>query len=174
VPAWDDAIAWDGRRLDAPSPVLLDLGAAGKGQLVDLVGAVLDGLGHERWVVDASGDLRPRGVPLRVALEHPADPRRAIGVVEVADRAVAASATSRRAWGDGLHHVLDAVTGEPVRGVVATWAIADTAMVADGLATALFFDVDPELLARHDAEWVRMFADGRAQRSPGLPGEVFA
>ena len=35
--------------------------------------------------------------------------------------AIAASAANRRAWGDGLHHVLDAVTGEPVRGVVATW-----------------------------------------------------
>jgi FAD:protein FMN transferase len=174
VPAWDAAIAWDGRRLDAPAPVLLDVGAAGKGQLVDLVGGVLTGLGHERWVVDASGDLRPRTVPIRVALEHPADPSRAIGVVELEDRAIAASASNRRAWGDGLHHVLDAVTGEPTRGVVATWAIARSAMVADGVATALFFDVDPGLLARHDVEYVRMFADGRVEHSPALPGEVFA
>lgn len=174
IPAWDDAVAWDGRRLDAPAPVLLDVGAAGKGQLVDLVGAVLDDLGHERWVVDASGDLRARGVPLRVALEHPGDPARAVGVVELDDGALAASATNRRAWGDGLHHVLDAVTGEPTRGVVATWAIASTAMVADGVATALFFDLDPALLARHGIEYVRMFADGRVEHSPALPGEVFA
>jgi thiamine biosynthesis lipoprotein len=174
VPDWDAAIAWDGRRLDAVTPVLLDVGAAGKGQLVDLVGELLDDLGHERWIVDASGDLRPRGVPLRVALEHPADPAKAIGVVELDGLAVAASATSRRAWGDGLHHVLDAVTGEPTRGVVATWAIAASAMVADGVATALFFDVDPDLLRRHAVQYVRMFADGRIERSPGLPGEVFA
>jgi FAD:protein FMN transferase len=174
VPAWEDAIAWDGRRLDALAPVLLDVGAAGKGQLVDLVDAVLGDLGHVRHVVDASGDLRPHGIPLRVALEHPADPTRAIGVVEVDGRAIAASATTRRAWGHDLHHVLDAVTGEPTRRVVATWAIARSTMIADGIATALFFDVDPELLARHDAEYVRMFADGRVERSPGLPGEVFA
>ena len=174
VPAWDDAIAWDGRRLDTFSPVLLDVGAAGKGQLVDLVGAVLDDLGHERWIVDASGDLRPRATPMRVALEHPSDPTKAVGVVETTDRAIAASATTRRAWGDGLHHVLDAVTGLPTRGVVATWAIARSAMLADGIATALFFDVDPDLLHRHDIEYVRMFADGRVERSPGLPGEVFA
>ncbi len=174
VPAWDAAIAWDGRRLDVLSPALLDVGAAGKGQLVDLVGAVLDDLGHARWVVDASGDLRPRGVPMRVALEHPADPTKAIGVVRIEGRAIAASATTRRAWGEGLHHVLDAVTGEPTRGVVATWAIAPTAMVADGLATALFFDVDPTLVDRHDVDYVRMFADGRVERSADLPGEVFA
>ena len=174
VPAWDAAIAWDGRRLDALIPVLLDVGAAGKGQLVDLVGEVLDGLGHARWVVDASGDLRPHAVPMRIALEHPADPSRAIGVVETVDRAVAASAVTRRAWGDGLHHVLDAVTGEPARGVVATWALSSSAMVADGIATALFFDVDPNLLHRHDVQYVRMFADGRVEHSPGLPGEVFA
>jgi FAD:protein FMN transferase len=174
VPAWDDAIAWDGRRLDALTPVLLDVGAAGKGQLVDLVDDVLDGLGHTRRVVDASGDLRATATPMRVALEHPADPTRAIGVVELDGRAVAASATTRRAWGDGLHHVLDAVTGEPTRGVVATWAIARSAMLADGIATALFFDVAPNLLARHDVEYVRMSADGRVEHSPGLPGEVFA
>lgn len=174
VPAWDAAIAWDGRRLDALAPVLLDVGAAGKGQLVDLVGEVLDGLGHARWIVDASGDLRPHAVPMRIALEHPADPSKAVGVVETTDRAVAASAVARRAWGEGLHHVLDAVTGLPTREVVATWAIARSAMVADGIATALFFDVDPGLLHRHDADYVRMFADGRVERSPALPGEVFA
>lgn len=174
VPSWDAAIAWDGRRLDAPAGALLDVGAAGKGQLVDLVGAVLDGLGHGRWVVDASGDLRARDVALRVALEHPADPSQAIGVVEPGERAIAASATTRRAWGDGLHHVLDAVTGEPTRGVVATWALARSAMVADGVATALFFDADPDLLSRHGVDYVRMFADGRVERSPDLPGELFA
>ena len=174
VPAWDAAIAWDGRRLDALHPVLLDVGAAGKGQLVDLVGAALDGLGHTEWIVDASGDLRARGTSLRVALEHPADPSKAVGVVELDGRALAASAVNRRAWGDGLHHVLDAVTGEPVRGVVATWAIAPSAMVADGVATALFFDPDPDLVNRHGVEYVRMFADGRIERSPELPGEVFA
>ncbi|MFW8745350.1 FAD:protein FMN transferase, partial [Mesorhizobium japonicum] len=62
----------------------------------------------------------------------------------------------------------------PTRGGVATWAIASTAMVADGVATALFFDLDPALLARHGIEYVRMFADGRVEHSPALPGEVFA
>ena len=71
--------------------------------------------------------------PQRIGLEHPYDSRRAIGVIEVTDAALCASATNRRAWGDGLHHVLDARTGEPVRTIAATWAVAPTAMVADAI-----------------------------------------
>src|SRR5690606_33699303 len=33
VPAWDDAVSWDGRVLTTLRPVLLDIGAAGKGYL---------------------------------------------------------------------------------------------------------------------------------------------
>ncbi|WP_369622492.1 FAD:protein FMN transferase, partial [Pseudoalteromonas distincta] len=86
-------------------------------------------------------------------------------VVEVRDAALCALAVTRRAWGDGLHHVLDARTGAPVRAYAATWAIADTAMRADALATALFFDGGPELAAAWGAPWVRMRTDGRVEWS---------
>ena len=41
VPAWDAAIAWDGEHLEVVTPVVLDVGAAGKGYLVDLVSDLL-------------------------------------------------------------------------------------------------------------------------------------
>ena len=177
VPAWNDAIAWDGEHLDTVTPVLLDVGAAGKGYLVDLVGDLLSGLGVAQHVVDAGGDLRTRNVPLRVALEHPADPTKAIGVVELGgtavDEALCASASNRRAWGEGLHHVLDAITGEPTADVMATWAIAPTALLADGAATALFFDTDPRFFADHGISTVRMFSSGRVEHSPTFSGELF-
>lgn len=173
VPVWDDAVAWDGEYLDTVTPTLLDVGAAGKGYLVDLVGELLDAHGVTEHVVDAGGDLRTRGVPLRVALEHPADPTKAIGVVELADGALCASASNRRAWGEGLHHVIDAVTGVPTAGVIATWAIASTALIADGAATALFFDTDPAFYRDHGVVTVRMFSDGRVQHSPTFSGELF-
>jgi thiamine biosynthesis lipoprotein len=93
--------------------------------------------------------------------------------VEVTDAALCASATNRRAWADGLHHVLDARTGEPVRSIVATWAIAPTAMRADAAATALFFDGGPALAHEWGAEWVRMTSDGRVEWSPGSEAELF-
>lgn len=130
---------------------------------MDRVAALLP----DATTVDASGDILVRGAPQRIALEHPHDARRAIGVVTVADEALCASAANRRAWGDGLHHVLDARTGEPVRTVVATWAIARTAMLADAAATALFFEGGERFAHAHDVHWVRMLTDGRAEWSLG-------
>lgn len=121
-------------------------------------------------VVDAGGDIRVLGAPAapeRIALEHPYDPSRAVGVWQLTTGALCASAVNRRAWGEGLHHVLDARTGEPMRQVAATWALAPTAMLADALATALFFDGGAELAHRRGVEWVRMTTSGRLEWSPG-------
>ena len=174
IPRWDDALAWDGEHLDTVAPLVLDVGAAGKGYLVDLVSGLLTDAGISRHVVDGSGDLRIRDVPMRIALEHPGDPTKAIGVAELSEGALSASAGNRRRLADGRHHVLDAVTGLPVRDVVATWAVADDDLTADGAATALFFDTDPAWFERRGVEWVRMLSDGALQASRGFPGEVFA
>jgi thiamine biosynthesis lipoprotein len=178
VPAPDvRVLTLEGSVVRLAEPAVLDVGAAGKGQLVDLVTAVLADDGHRDVVVDAGGDLRVTGPPVPVALEHPFDPTAAIGVVRVGDEAIAASATNRRSWpapdGRRLHHVLDGRTGRPVETVAATWAIAGTAMLADALATALFF-VEPDTLATEfDFRYLRMWTDGRAHWSADLPGEVF-
>ncbi|MBT2486816.1 MULTISPECIES: FAD:protein FMN transferase [unclassified Microbacterium] len=170
--AWEERVSWTASVVTASAPALLDVGALGKGRLVDLVMAQLAAV-PGNIVVDAGGDIRVRGAAARIGLEHPYDARRAIGVVTVADEALCASAVNRRAWGDGLHHVLDARTGVPVRTWAATWAIASDAMRADAAATALFFDGGPALAAAWGVEWVRMSTDGRVQRSPGCRAELF-
>jgi thiamine biosynthesis lipoprotein len=174
VPTWDDAVAWDGTALTTVRPVLLDVGAAGKGHLVDLIGELLRAAGHTEFIVDGSGDLLHAGSePMRVALEHPADPSKAIGIANVRGASLCASATNRRAWGDGLHHVVDARTGLPTTRVIATWAIAATALEADGIATALFF-AEPDRLAKtFDFTYARMFSTGTIEFSPNLDGEMF-
>lgn len=174
VPSWDDTISWDGRRLTTARPVLLDVGAAGKGYLVDLVAGILRDAGIHSYTVDASGDLLHRGEhPLRIALEHPGDPTKAIGVYTLRSGALCASAPNRRAWGDGLHHIIDAVTGEPTSRVVATWAVASSALVADGIATGLFFAGAGAFTDAWDFEYVRLFANGTAEYSRELNGELF-
>jgi len=171
---WRDALSWSGGTLELTAPALIDVGALGKGRLVDIVLGILEPWTGGEVVVDAGGDLAVRGAAQRIGLEHPYDPARAIGVVEIRDAALCASATTRRAWGEGLHHVLDARTGEPVRAIVATWAVARTAMEADAVATALFFAGGPRLAHEWRVEWVRMTSDGRVEWSPGSTAELFS
>jgi FAD:protein FMN transferase len=175
APRWEDALVWNGTEISASVPVVLDIGAAGKGQLVDLLASVLRGAGTTEFLVDASGDMLHSGAePLGVGLEHPYDPTQAIGVVELHDGALCASAANRRAWGDGLHHVLDGATGRPVETVVATWTMATTAMEADALATALFM-VDPKVLEREfEFSWLMVYSDGHAAYSAGFEGTLFS
>jgi thiamine biosynthesis lipoprotein len=169
---WTDVISWTAQGATASAPALIDVGALGKGRLVDVVFAALSDVTGD-LVVDAGGDMRVRGAVVRTALEHPFDAAKAIGVVELRDAALCGSAINRRAWGDGLHHVLDARTGQPVRTWAAAWALGADAMRADAVATALFFEGGPELADGWGIEWVRMTTDGTAERSPGWPGELF-
>lgn len=176
TPAWDEAMQWDGPVVTTTGPFVLDVGAAGKGYLVDLLGELLTSFEVGSFVVDGSGDLLHHGGDaLRVGLEHPADPSTVIGIVPLSGDALAASAGNRRRWA-GLHHIVDPRTGGPVRDVVATWVIAGSAMVADGLATALFFTSPTQtrtLAGAFGADWLRVLGDGSAHWSPTFEGELF-
>lgn len=173
-PNWARDVRRDGTVLVTSEPLVADVGAAGKGYLVDALTALLLADGVRDFLVDGSGDLRHAGATAaRIGLEDPFDPNRVIGVATVNNGALCASALNRRAWGDGMHHVVDARTGTPVRDVVATWVTAETAALADGLATALFFVAPARLVPMFRFACVRQFADGRAEVSPNFDGEVF-
>ncbi|WP_144670955.1 FAD:protein FMN transferase [Arthrobacter sp. U41] len=175
APPWDEVLDWRGTVLTTRAPVVIDVGAAGKGQLADLLSAVLREGGVGEHLIDASGDLLNAGTaPVDVGLEHPYDPARAIGIVSLGTGALCASAANRRAWGDGLHHVLDGTTGAPVRTVVASWAMAASAMTADALATALFFVDGFALQQEFDCSWLTVYSDGHAEYSADFEGVLFS
>ncbi|GAA2182563.1 FAD:protein FMN transferase [Brooklawnia cerclae] len=169
APVFGEVCHWDGRCLHTREPVNLDFGAAGKGQIADLVLQMLrdeSTVGHGPVVVDAGGDIvRDAGARRdaeRVGLESPFEPGRVIGVFTLGSGAVCGSGVGRRAWA-GRHHVLDARTGEPVTGIVATWAMASTALMADAAATALFFADLDEVCSAFMAVGVRVRADGSVE-----------
>jgi thiamine biosynthesis lipoprotein len=150
-PSWAADIVRDGTTLITRRPLVIDVGAAGKGYLVDLISTILQQAGVAEFVVDAGGDLRHRGEHgIRVGLEHPLDPRLVLGVANLQNRALCASAVNRRAW-----------------------VVAGDAALADGLATALFFTGGHRLAETFRFAYVRMLADGRAERSPDFDGELF-
>lgn len=173
-PVWCRDVKRDDATITTRRPLVVDVGAVGKGRLVDLVAGVLMEEGFADFIVDGSGDIRHRGgSKLDVGLEHPLDPTLVIGIAHIGDNSICASASNRRNWGDDLHHVLDGRTGRPTGEIIATWAIAADAATADGLATALFFGSPSRLMATFDFSFVRMLADGHIEASDNFDGEVF-
>lgn len=169
--SWGEIMTWQGTRVDMHQPAIVDFGAVGKGYLVDIVGELLEQSGHKEYTIDASGDVRIRGAAQTIGLENPYDASRVIGSVPLTNASLCASATNRRAWGE-WHHIVDPRSGKPVRDIVATWVVADSTLLADGLATALFF-VPAEQLAEWQFDYVRLFADNTVEYSPGFVGQLF-
>lgn len=174
LPGWDQVMEWRGATVRTMQPIVLDVGAAGKGYVVDLLADLLTTYGIKQYIIDASGDVIAHNTPVQViGLEHPQDPTRIIGTMQIANQALCASATNRRAWGKGLHHIFDPHTKQPAVDVVATWVVATSCLVADGLATALFFTSPVTLGRRYDFQYVRLLANGGVEYSSNLTGEIF-
>ncbi|MCX8008755.1 MAG: FAD:protein FMN transferase [Patescibacteria group bacterium] len=156
---WEDAIEYhDANEIIIKQPSLLDFGAAGKGYLVDIIGRILEDHGIMSYCIDAGGDLLIKNTTIRVGLEHPKNPRQVIGHVDITNKSICASAGNRRAWG-GYHHIIHPQTLCPVEDIIATWVIADQAMIADGIATALFFVKPEKILPLYSFEYVVIFRD---------------
>ncbi len=174
-PAWDDVMEYKDRVLKCTRPVLLDFGAGGKGQLIDLVTDILIYSNIRNATVDASGDIRhltSHDKQLRIGLEHPQDFDKIIGVVNIANESICASAGSRRKWGD-FHHIINPRTLRPPLEVIATWVIAKQALIADALATALFFTHAQRLLPAADFEYLILKNDFSYEKSSGFNAELY-
>ncbi len=125
----------------------VDLSGIAKGYGVDRVAMILDRLGFDDYLVEIGGEFRAKGTtavgrPWRVAIEQPVAGRRSLGkTVVLGNRAIATSGTTKDFFEqDGRHysHSIDPATGRPVEHPpMAVSVVADTAMEADGWATAL-------------------------------------
>ena len=137
------AVDPDAGTIARPPGLSIDSGGVGKGLAADLVARRLRG--HERFAVDAAGDLRVGGAaaaghPHEIEVVHPWE-EEPIGTLRIADGAVATSGVGSRLWrsegGGYAHHLLDPATGLPAwTGIVSATALAPTALEAETLAKA--------------------------------------
>lgn len=175
-PKWEDAIEYVFPRLTIKQPVLIDVGAAGKGYLVDIVADVLQENGIDSFTINAGGDIVHRDQEektIRVGLEHPNDSTSVIGVAQIGNESICGSAGNRRAW-NRFHHILDPYTLESPRHLAAVWVIARTGLLADMLTTCLFF-VEPEVLQTEFVfEYLIVSADLTMRKSSGFNAEIFS
>ncbi|MDH3588606.1 MAG: FAD:protein FMN transferase [Gammaproteobacteria bacterium] len=125
----------------------IDLSAIAKGYAVDQVAALLDNHGSTDYLIEIGGELRgrghnDRGDAWRIAVERP-DPglREVQELIELRDSALATSGDYRNFFvqnGRRYSHTIDPRTAVPVEHSLASVTVlADTAMRADALATAL-------------------------------------
>jgi thiamine biosynthesis lipoprotein len=125
----------------------LDLGGVGKEYAVDAVSALLEEAGVASSIVNFAGDVRTQGRrsdgrPWSIGVQDPRDRLRCRFAIRARARAgIATSGDYERYFEqDGVryHHLLDATTGRPARGLVSATVIAATASAAGRLATAAF------------------------------------
>ncbi|HLZ14985.1 MAG TPA: FAD:protein FMN transferase [Candidatus Saccharimonadales bacterium] len=174
-PEWGEALLYQFPTLTVRQPVLLDFGAAGKGYLVDIIGDLLAQHGVSAYSIDAGGDIvhhGPANEPIRVGLEHPANPQQVIGVATIANQSICGSAPNRRAWG-AYHHIMDPHSLSSPQHIRAVWVVADTGLLADALATCLFFVPPERLLSRYTFEYAIVAADFSLAHSAQFPATFF-
>ena len=125
----------------------IDLGGVGKEYAADRAAGLLREEGVGAAVVNFAGDVRTIGFrgdgrPWKIGVLDPRDPRRCRFAVRTpGDVGVATSGDYERSFSkDGVryHHILDARTGWPSRGIASATVIAPTAFRAGQLSTASF------------------------------------
>ena len=136
----------DARSLFQPGGLRLDLSGIAKGHAVDRLSEMLAAMGIAHHLVEIGGELRgrglkPDGLPWWAEIEQTDDCARPRTLVALHDLALATSGDTQRAFqvqGRRYSHTIDRHNGRPiVSGMISVSVMADTAMQADALATAL-------------------------------------
>jgi len=158
--------------LDVKKPVTLDFGACGKGYAIDKIVKILNIHKISSFIVDAGGDLYLRNISnSKVGLENPLNVRQIIGVADVNNESICASALNRRTWGSYSHIINPKTLKSPVD-IIAVWTISKKAIVADALATVLFF-IEPEKLNEFKFEYLILHSDFKVKKSVKFPAEIY-
>ena len=153
--------------LRLPAGVGIDLGGVAKGWTADLAAEAAVRSGGPWALVSAGGDLRIAGdcAGIDVAIEDPWVATEEAARIRLRSGALASSSTTRRAWGPGLHHVIDPRTGAPSDAAAlqatvwaATCAEAETLATWAILTGPAALDTVPGAVATVDGSLVMSFA----------------
>ncbi|MBL8340459.1 MAG: FAD:protein FMN transferase [Rubrivivax sp.] len=134
-------------RKQAPA-LQLDLSGIAKGYAVDRAAQALQALGVERYMVEAGGEVRTRGLnaegrPWQIAIEKPdAWPQQVQRIVPLQGLAMATSGDYRNFYqlgGQRISHEIDPATRAPAAHALASVSVVhEECMSADAWSTALF------------------------------------
>lgn len=175
VPVWEDVMQYEYPVLSMKQPAIIDVGAGGKGYLVDIIADLLISHGVDSFLINAGGDIVHRDADnkkVRIGLEDPADSKKVVGIADIGNQSICGSATNRRKWGR-FHHVMNPNTLSSPEHIIALWVVAETGLLADALATCLFFTSPEVLLRDFQFEYAIIHSDFKLEKSPTFPAEFF-
>jgi FAD:protein FMN transferase len=135
----DSGGAFDVWRPGADGQGHLDPSGVVKGWAVQRAARVLETLPATDFCLSAGGDMVCRtsgagaGLPWRIGIEDPHDPRRVLATVPVSNGAVATSGSAHRGA-----HVVDARSGQPASALASVTVLAEDLVTADIDATIAF------------------------------------
>ncbi len=174
VPDASSVYSFDYPSLTVKKPYVLDFGGLGKGYLIDIISNLFEENGIKSFCIDGGGDILCSNLknPIDIGLENPMDVKQVIGKIQMKNGSLCASSGNRRKW-DKFHHIMDPYSLNSPKNVLATWALADSAMIADGLATCLFLASPDKLLKYFEFEYLILYPDMTFDKSKNFPGELF-
>jgi thiamine biosynthesis lipoprotein len=166
--------------------VLIDLGAMGKGYLIDkiyefLLSEKVEGKNLEKFLVDGSGDIRyfsKNNEEIVCGLEHPVDTTKIIGKLKIISGSLCASSLSRRNWSNNdstkkYHHYFNPITNNFSEEIIATFVYCPEAKFADILSSALFFSEPEKLLSEFNFEYLIINNNFQLKKSEKFNAELF-
>jgi thiamine biosynthesis lipoprotein len=173
VPSLNNALIIDNRTIKTAKPLLFDFGALGKGYFVDKVSNFLKTQKIKRFMVNGSGDIFYQGNEhIRAGLEHPVDPTKVIGLLNMKTGALCASANNRRAWRN-FTHTINPQTLNSNHDILATWVYSQCTAIADALATALFMTPPEKYEDKYKFEYLILNNEFKVKKSEGFEVELF-
>jgi len=157
----------------------IELGGFGKGYCLDQLSKILESKGVKNYYINGGGDIyakkEDKDDSWTILLEHPDDPERAIGQINLNGMAIAGSAPNRRRWGK-YHHLLNSKTKLPQDSVKCIFVLAKTGIEADAHATSLFtagFEEGIELANKLSIDILIVSREDKMYVSPGFKVELF-
>jgi thiamine biosynthesis lipoprotein len=186
TPRFDDVVEIKPHQLVLREKVLIDLGAMGKGYLIDkiyefLLNEKVEGKNLEKYLVDGSGDIRyysKNKEEIVCGLEHPTDTTKIIGKLKISCGSLCASSLSRRNWSNNYstkkyHHYFNPMTNNFSDEIIATFVCCLEAKFADILSSALFFTDPEKLLSEFKFEYLIINNQMQIKKSDNFNAELF-
>ncbi len=177
-------VSLEGNTVQVEPGMMLDLGAVGKGYASDEAADLLREAGVRSALLDLGGNIlligsRPDGTPWRLGLRNPFEDGN-LGILTASDCAVVTSGSYENYFigEDGVTygHILDPVTGHPVRNDLASVTIvAEEGKLCDALSTSLYVmgaEGAEEYWRGHSGfEMILVTQDGQVLITEGLEGQ---